>query len=151
MEKITQNARETQELGARIGNYLKGGEVICLFGEMGAGKTTFVQGLSKSLNIKSNIQSPTFIIMRKYIGFIGNFFLKRKINFYHVDLYRIDKNIEKEVENLGILDLWGNKKNIFVIEWSEKIENILPKNIIKIKIKIIDNHKRSIIIENLNL
>lgn len=138
-------------MGSRIGNNLKGGEIICLFGEMGAGKTTLVQGIAKSLKVKNNIQSPTFIIMRKYNAFIRQFLFLKKVNLYHVDLYRLEKNIDKELENLGIIDLWEKKNNIFIIEWSEKIKNILPDYVTKINIKILDKNKRSIKIENLNL
>ena len=66
MEIITKSAEETQGLGFKIGSHLKGGEIIALKGELGAGKTTFVQGLAKGLGLTSRIVSPTFIIMRDY-------------------------------------------------------------------------------------
>lgn len=136
METITKNASETSRFGEEIGSSLKGGEVIALVGELGAGKTTFVQGLAKGLIIKNKIVSPTFILMRSYIG---------KLDLYHLDLYRLEGDIETQVKELGLFDIWGNNKNIVVIEWAEKIKNILPKNTRYIRIESLDGTKRKII------
>ena len=71
MEYITKNAEKTKELGKSVGASLAGGEVLALVGELGSGKTTFVQGLAKGLGVTKQIVSPTFIIMREYVGKIG--------------------------------------------------------------------------------
>ncbi len=108
------------------------GIVIGLIGELGAGKTTFAQGFAEGLGIKNRIISPTFILMRKY----GD--------FYHIDLYRLEKDVENEVRNLGLFDIWEKPENIILIEWAEKIENILPKDSIKIEFELLDEFERKI-------
>lgn len=136
MEIITKNAEETFELGRKIGSSLKGGQVLAFSGELGAGKTTFIQGLAKGLGIKNKIVSPTFILMRSY----GN--------FYHLDLYRLEGNIEKQVEELGLFDLIKGGNNILAIEWAEKIKDELPKNTTWINFTNLDGERRQIEITN---
>ena len=123
MEIITKNAKETKEFGKKFGSSLKGGEVIALVGDLGAGKTTFVQGLAEGLGLKSKIVSPTFILMRQYS-------LESGLNFYHADLYRLEGNVDHEVVNLGLPDIWEKKDNIVVVEWAEKSRELFPKNTI---------------------
>lgn len=132
MEVITENAAATQKLGQKIGASLTGGEVIALVGDLGAGKTTFVQGLAKGLGIKNKIISPTFILMRHY----GK--------LYHLDLYRLEGDVWSEVVNLGVPDLWGQDGNVFVIEWAEKIKDHLPKETVFINFEQISDGERKI-------
>ena len=135
MEFITKNAAETKELGKKIGTSLKGGAVLALSGELGAGKTTFVQGLAEGLGIKAKIISPTFILMRHYD------------NLYHLDLYRLEGDVWNEVKNLGVNDFWGRDNNVFVIEWAEKIKDHLPKETKLISFEQIDENQRRIVIK----
>ncbi len=141
METITQAASETQELGRKIGSNLKGGEILALTGDLGSGKTTFIQGLAEGLGAKTRIISPTFILMRTYE-------LPEEKAFYHIDLYRIEHNLESEIENLGIPDIWGKKDNIVAIEWAEKIKDLLPKSVTWIKFEDLGEEKRKIVVEN---
>lgn len=108
-------------MGRKIGSSLKGGGVFALSGDLGSGKTTFIQGFAKGLGIKSKIISPTFILMRTYKGI-------RQLTLCHLDLYRLEGDVEEEVKNLGLEEIWDDPKNIVVIEWAEKIKSILPKN-----------------------
>ena len=119
MEIITKSATETQKFGQKIGSSLKGGEVLTLQGDLGSGKTTFVQGLAKGLRVTQAVVSPTFILLRSYDG------IDKKL--YHLDLYRLEKNVQQEVKNLGIDEIWSDPKNIVVIEWAEKIKSFLPR------------------------
>ena len=131
-EFITKSSEETQKIAEKIAKGLKGGEVLALFGDLGAGKTTFVQGLAKGLGVKGRIISPTFIILRTYPlrqSLSEASPLKDK-NFYHVDLYRIES--EKEVEEIGLKEILKDRKDIVAIEWAEKIQNILPDERINI-------------------
>ncbi|OGM76424.1 tRNA (adenosine(37)-N6)-threonylcarbamoyltransferase complex ATPase subunit type 1 TsaE [Candidatus Woesebacteria bacterium RIFOXYA1_FULL_40_18] len=140
MEFITKSASETKSLGEKIAVDLAISHqplVIALTGNLGSGKTTFVQGFAKGLGLKARIISPTFILMRKY----GE-------NFYHVDLYRLEGNIESEVRNLGIEDIWKDPKNIVVIEWAEKIKKMIPKSAQWIKFENLGKDERKITINH---
>lgn len=139
MEFTTNSASETKSLGKTLASDLVGGEVFALSGELGSGKTTFVQGFAEGLGVKARIISPTFILMRKY-G-VGD------KNFYHTDLYRLEGNIDNEVINLGLGDVWAKPENIVVIEWAEKIEKMIPKVAKWIKFEDLGGDRRKIIIQ----
>jgi tRNA threonylcarbamoyladenosine biosynthesis protein TsaE len=136
MEFITQSAEETKKLGKKLAANLVGGEIFTLSGELGSGKTTFVQGFAEGLGVTSRIISPTFILMRKYTT--------PKKNFYHVDLYRFEEKVEEEVINLGLTDIWGKEENITVIEWAEKIKDIIPDAAKWIKFENLGGERRKI-------
>jgi tRNA threonylcarbamoyladenosine biosynthesis protein TsaE len=153
-EVITTNFKETQALGLKFAKTLRGGEVIALYGDLGSGKTTFMQGLAKGLGITKNIISPTFIIMRTYelgtrekaIGSEDQ--ARRRLgirNLYHLDLYRIE-NGEPTVD-LGLNELMGEKENIVAIEWPDKIENLLPEKRINLYFEYLEEDKRQITID----
>lgn len=142
MEYITQTPDETKEIGRKLSASLKGGEIFALSGDLGAGKTTFVQGIAEGLGISTRVNSPTFIIMRTY-SIKNNSSI---MNLLHVDLYRLENNIEEELVNLGITDLWKKKENVFLIEWAEKIKDLLPKNTKWVKFEDVDEDSRKIII-----
>lgn len=115
-----------------------------LIGELGAGKTTFVQGFAEGLSIEGRIISPTFIIMRKYE--VPKNGVKRFDSFYHVDLYRIEEDAYEEVKNLGVEDIWGKPGNIVFVEWAEKIADIIPDDSYEIDFEILDDTERRITI-----
>jgi len=112
-------------LGRKIGTNLKPGTTIALYGDLGGGKTTFLQGLAQGLGIKEPILSPTFIISRDYS-------LKSGGRFYHFDWYRVDN--EKQARALGIEDLFDND-NIVAIEWADRAPRILPQKRLDIYFK----------------
>lgn len=140
MEFTTQSAEETKNLGKTLAADLAGGEVFALTGDLGSGKTTFAQGFAEGLGIKKRIISPTFILMRKYEVDYKN--------FYHIDLYRFEKNVWEEVINLGVTDIWGKPENIVVIEWAEKIKDMIPKEAIWIKFENLGENERKITINH---
>jgi len=137
---ITTSFEDTRQVGFQFAKSLKGGEVITLTGDLGAGKTTFMQGLARGLGITKNILSPTFIIMRSYE--IPNADLKAK-KLYHVDLYRIET--EKDIQGIGLEELLGDPDAIVAIEWPEKLQNVLPEDKIDIVLDYIDENKRQIL------
>lgn len=145
MEIITKSARETQKLGQKIGLDLKAKDIVALYGELGSGKTTFIQGLARGLGIKRRIISPTFIFIRQYKQVC---FWRNKISppkwstFYHVDLYRVEKF--EDTKGLGLQEIFADKKAIVAIEWAEKIKRILPKERIDIYFKYLSKNERGI-------
>ncbi len=152
MEIVTKSPEETKEAGKKIATdiikiketkNLEKGTVVALIGGLGAGKTTFVQGFADRFGIKSRLVSPTFIITRSYKVTESSVPFE---NFYHIDLYRLESNIDQEFAELGIKDAWEDPKNIFLIEWADKINDLLPDNTIKVNFQI-NNHKRIIKVE----
>lgn len=138
---ITKSFEETRQIGFEFSKTLKGGEVLTLHGDLGAGKTTFMQGLARGLGITRNILSPTFIIMRSY-DITHAMYDGKKL--YHVDLYRIQN--EKDIDAIGLPELMGDPDAIVAIEWPEKITNVLPEKKIEIFLEYIDENRRQIIL-----
>lgn len=146
MEEVfsTKSIEETQKLAQDFAKKIASGGVVLLYGNLGAGKTTFVQGLAKGLGITHRIISPTFIILRTYeIPSLSSRAKSRDL--YHVDLYRLES--EKEIEGLGLVDLLKNSDNIIVIEWPERMGTLLPKNAWKISIETTGENEREITIK----
>lgn len=138
---ITQNFKETQAFGKKFASHLKGGEIIALYGDLGSGKTTFMQGLAEGLGITKNIISPTFIIMRTYQ--LGAQDKGRGVrHLYHLDLYRIVN--EEQTIDLGLQEVMGESENIVAIEWPDKIENLLPDERINIYFTYLQDDRREI-------
>lgn len=127
---ITENSKQTQKLGEMLAGELKGGAVICLSGDLGAGKTTFTQGLLKGLKARGPYTSPTFVIMKKY----GR-------NIFHFDAYRVK---DKDIVNLGWEEIIADPKNIIIVEWADRIKKVIPKRALRIKFKWLDKDKRRI-------
>ena len=115
--------------------------IIGLFGDLGSGKTTFVQSVAKAFGVKKNITSPTFVIQKKYQLISNNFFE----NLIHIDAYRLEGG--EDFSNLGWEESINNPKNIIFIEWPEKVSEILPRDMKKIYFKFIDEQTREIIYE----
>ena len=134
---ITFSDKETKLLAAKLAGKTKFG-VIALFGELGAGKTTFVQGFAEGLKIKEKIISPTFVLIRQHP------ISKTKKILYHIDLYRL--NNMTDLKQLGLEEIWSDPKNIVLIEWADKIKNLLPKGVIKIYLEVVDTNTRKIMI-----
>ena len=152
MEYFTNDSLETKKMGERLAEKILKTErwsdkftardlafVLGLEGELGGGKTTFLQGFAKGLGIKEKILSPTFVIMKRFE--IENCKLKIE-NFYHVDCYRIED--PQEILNLGLKDIISNSKNIVAIEWVDKIKEILPESVMTIKFEFLSEKKRKI-------
>ncbi len=125
MEVKTNSPRETQKVAEKFAKEISAGDVIALYGNLGAGKTVFAQGLAKGLNIKRKIVSPTFVFMRSYPFNIG----KAQLTFYHIDLYRGER--EKDFENLGLEEVFS-PDSVVVLEWADRIKNMLPKKRIEV-------------------
>jgi len=140
---LTASSGQTKKLGANLAKKVfkiqskKTALVIGLEGNLGGGKTTFLQGFAQGLGIKEKILSPTFIIVKKFL--ISN---SQFLNFYHIDCYRIEK--PKEILDLGFGEIIKNPQNIVTVEWANRIKKILPSKTIIIKFKLVDKNKREI-------
>lgn len=132
----TKSAQETREFGKEFAQSMQGGEIILLSGDLGAGKTTFMQGFAEGLGISQRIISPTFIIMRSYD--IGG----KVQTLYHIDLYRTES--EADLEGLGIREILHDKKAVVAIEWPEKLGSMLPEKRIEIRLETISENERKI-------
>lgn len=132
---LTHSAQETIKIGQKLANKIRNGGLICLFGDLGSGKTTLTKGIAKFLGIKEfSIKSPTYTYIREYkIG---------KNHVYHIDLYRLE--IIDELLWREISELIENKENILLIEWADKLAEKLPDNSIKVFLEYINENTREI-------
>ena len=136
---------ETQKLAQKILTNLKVRNLICLYGELGSGKTTFVKGLAKALGIKDRVISPTFVIIRDYKIKDLSLITNHLSLLIHIDCYRVES--EKDIKSFDLKEYWSCPTNLVVIEWAEKIKQSLPKDRIDIKFKYIGKDKREIFIK----
>lgn len=127
------SSRATEELAARIGINIKGGEVIELTSDLGGGKTTFVRGLAKGIGSKDNVASPTFTISRFYKG--------SRFDIHHFDFYRLS---EAGLMADELAEVISGPNNIIVVEWSQIVKAVLPSERLTINFRIIDDEKRQL-------
>lgn len=118
------SAEDTFNIGKEIASKACGGEVYCLYGDLGTGKTVFSQGFGAGLGVVEPISSPTFTILKEYD--------EGRLPFYHFDVYRIGS--EDEMEEIGYFELVDGE-GVCLIEWAELIRDILPKDCYKVTIK----------------
>jgi tRNA threonylcarbamoyladenosine biosynthesis protein TsaE len=118
MKKVSNSPEETLQLGKSFGSSLKSGDIVLLFGDLGAGKTCFTQGICYGLEMDKDfyVRSPTFTLINEYSG---------KIPIYHIDLYRIDN--QKEIYSLGLEEILFNQ-GVTIIEWAEKLRSSPKQN-----------------------
>ena len=132
MERIISNSpAETEKIGEKLAQSLKGTEVIALFGGLGMGKTAFTRGLCRGLGVADGVSSPTFALVNEYSG---------KVNIYHFDMYRV--TTWDDLYSTGFFDYIDT--GVLVIEWSENIEGALPDNALKITISRGENDNQRI-------
>ena len=123
------NLKETEKFGIFLGENLKPGDVVCLNGDLGAGKTTLTKSIAKGLGIDDYVTSPTFTIVNEYYG---------KTDLYHIDTYRLDDKID--VDYLGF-DEYFYSDGVTIVEWAEKIRDALPEEYMEINIKSHDDKR----------
>ncbi|MBQ7373182.1 MAG: tRNA (adenosine(37)-N6)-threonylcarbamoyltransferase complex ATPase subunit type 1 TsaE [Clostridia bacterium] len=130
MEIITKSCEETIKVAFDYAKTLRGGDVVILDGEMGAGKTAFAKGVAKGLGVTDEITSPTYAYMNDYDGVL-----------YHYDCYRLSSG--EDAEALGLTDYFY-LKGVCLIEWAQNIKDVLPKTLKTVKIEKIDENTRKI-------
>ena len=142
-EKVLKSLEETENFAKEIFQMLEakkpenGAMILSLYGNLGAGKTTFSQMLGRLLGVKEAMQSPTFLIQKSYET--KNKIFKKLI---HIDAYRIEDSEEMLV--LGFEDLVKENDTLVVIEWPERIEKIIPENVFKIYFEFVDENTRKV-------
>lgn len=140
MRIITKSPAETEDVGHKLGRLLKrgGGATVLLYGDLGAGKTTFVKGFASALGIpKRDIGSASFVIVAEYDTLPP---------FYHIDLYRIER--EEDLEAIGFWE-YTDSGGLAVVEWSERLSET-PENALRVRINHLDENSREIIIEGMD-
>lgn len=118
-ELLIKNEKEMTEFGKKIATGLKGGDILCLHGELGAGKTTLTKGLAQIFGIKQRIKSPTFTLFTVYPGELKH----KRTKLVHIDTYRLEDG--DEMIDIGIEDYLGNPESVCVVEWPKKISRLL--------------------------
>ena len=129
---ITNNENETIHEGKKLGQKLKPGSVVALYGELGAGKTAFTRGLAAGLGIGMSVSSPTFTIVNEYPG---------EIPLFHFDMYRLED--ESELYDIG-WDDYHDRGGVCVVEWSEKVPGAFSVDTIVVTIENLGNDSRRI-------
>lgn len=124
MEFYVKNIEETINIGLSIGNLLKSGDIICLTGDLGTGKTHITKGIAKGLGVKEHITSPTFTIVNEYDS--------GRLKLYHFDVYRVSE--PDEIYAIGFDD-YIFSDGVSIIEWANYIEEILPNEYLHILIE----------------
>ena len=129
--ETTHDAAQTRSLGELIGQRLLPGDLITLQGELGAGKTTMVQGIARGLGIKENATSPTFVLIVEHEG---------KIPLLHLDAYRLENRSGEPIcydalRDAGVLDLLDREDAVKIVEWPERIADVLPRPRFQIRIQ----------------
>ncbi|MHC4132612.1 MAG: tRNA (adenosine(37)-N6)-threonylcarbamoyltransferase complex ATPase subunit type 1 TsaE [Planctomycetota bacterium] len=137
---ISNSAQETIDIGRRIGSQMKGGEVVCLVGPLGSGKTHLIKGIaigSGAEDTGKSVNSPTFVIINEYKG---------KYDIYHIDCYRLESVAEFEM--LGFDD-YCYPESVVLIEWADKVEKALrDMEVVRIELSHEGQHSRGIEIKN---
>ena len=141
---VTTSSSQTKKLGSVLAKQImetpsqESAFVIALVGDLGGGKTTFLQGLAKGLGLKEKILSPTFVIMKRYQIDSG----KNYKNFYHIDCYRVESS--EEIMSLGFSEMIKDNKGIIAVEWADKVKDILPKSSLFLYFKFMGKDLREI-------
>ena len=129
------SSQMTFEFAKKIGEKLKSGDVLCLDGDLGVGKTVFTKGVAAGLGIKDDVSSPTFTLIQEYYG--------GRLPLYHFDVYRI--GCSEEMYDIGF-DEYINGEGVCIIEWANIIEDILPDDYLKIELKYKDMGRKMTLI-----
>lgn len=138
LDLISHSEAQTRRFGARLGRLVQGGDVICLAGELGSGKTCFAQGVGLGLEIEETITSPTFTLINEYKSARGSLIL------YHIDLYRVYD--PQDTLTFG-LDEYLYGEGVCLIEWADRVPQVLPGERLWIALRHIDETKRGVLMK----
>lgn len=136
---ISHSPEQTRALGMHLGGLLRAGDVICLHGELGAGKTCLVQGIGRGMGIDEPINSPSFTLVNEYAP-AGS-----RLRLFHIDLYRLER-VLPEAAAIGLDEyLFGD--GICVIEWADRAAELMPAQRLTITLRHLDQHKRGLLFQ----
>lgn len=121
-ETVTDSAAGTQAVGEALAACLQPGQVLALRGDLGAGKTTFVQGLARGLGVAGRVSSPTFVLVNEYAVGHG----AHGLRLIHIDTYRLGPRTRGEADAMGLEELFEDPDAIIAIEWAERVADLLP-------------------------
>ncbi|QPC84343.1 tRNA (adenosine(37)-N6)-threonylcarbamoyltransferase complex ATPase subunit type 1 TsaE [Phototrophicus methaneseepsis] len=138
LDIISHSAEQTRRLGVRLGQLLQPGDVVCLSGDLGAGKTVFTSGIGIGWGSRVPVTSPTFNLVQQYTRDEDDVIL------YHMDCYRLGG--AEDVESIGFDDLLDGSGPL-IIEWPERIEDALPEDVLWVDIHVIEEGRRNFIFE----
>jgi tRNA threonylcarbamoyladenosine biosynthesis protein TsaE len=138
LDIISHSVEQTQRLGARLGALLQPGDVVCLSGDMGAGKTMFAIGIGRGWGAEIPLTSPTYNLVHEH-----RHQADQKRRLYHLDCYRLTS--ELEAENIGLDDVLNGRGPV-ILEWPEHIEGALPEERLWIELRILEPTRRNFII-----
>lgn len=138
LDIISHSPEQTSRLGARLGKLLLPGDVICLSGDMGAGKTVFSNGIGTGWGVRSPMTSPTFNIVHQHRREADQTIL------YHLDCYRLRGS--DDVETIGLDDMLENK-GVIIIEWAERIQDMLPAEYLWVELRVVEDTRRNFMME----
>jgi tRNA threonylcarbamoyladenosine biosynthesis protein TsaE len=137
LDIISHSAEQTRRLGIRLGTLLKPGDVVCLSGDMGAGKTVFTTGIGQGWRAQETITSPTYNLVHQHTHATDN------VNLYHLDCYRLHG--ADDADSIGLDDILDDDNGIVIFEWPERIQEALPPNRLWVELKVIEPTRRNII------
>ncbi|MCJ7549430.1 MAG: tRNA (adenosine(37)-N6)-threonylcarbamoyltransferase complex ATPase subunit type 1 TsaE [Anaerolineae bacterium] len=139
LEFISRSAEQTCRLGARLGRYLNGSEVVAMEGGLGAGKTVFAQGVGMGWGATSRLVSPTYVLIRRHKRHQDALLL------YHIDLYRL--NSFAEVDMLGLDEIMGDLGAVCLVEWPDRHPPLIPGEHIWVHLRVLDEYRRSLVFQ----
>jgi tRNA threonylcarbamoyladenosine biosynthesis protein TsaE len=124
LQVVSRNSADTEMLGESVGRHLQAGDIVCLYGELGSGKTVLTKGIARGLEVTPErvVRSPSFVLMHRYQG---------RVPVYHADLYRLDG--PADIEDVGLRECLGGD-GVAVIEWADKLDALLPVERLEIAI-----------------
>ena len=144
MERHTLNSpKETAKIAAALAKRVRGGDVVALYGELGAGKTTFAQAFARALGVKERVQSPTFILMHEHRIKAKAKSEKPKV-FLHADAYRGDA---AQFRAVGFEEYLGRPDAVVLVEWAERVEELLPKKRIEVRLRHLGGDRRALTVK----
>jgi tRNA threonylcarbamoyladenosine biosynthesis protein TsaE len=154
LDIISHSSAQTQRLGMRLGDILRGGELLLLDGQLGTGKTTFTQGLARGMDITDIVSSPTFTLLKEYRGHLVSpsqsgheISLSQPqrlgLALYHFDLYRLED--PEEIIDLGFEDYFFSS-GVCVVEWADKADLLWPDQHLRVHLKMMSETKRGILL-----